>query len=46
MDSLEIAEDLVVPKPQNAIPFALQEATALGFPRRQAIVLAAIDFHD
>jgi len=46
MDAVEIGEDLVVPKPQNAIALALQEPNSLGFPRRQGIVLAAVDFYD
>ena len=46
MDAVEICQDLVVPKPQNAIAFVLQEPTSLGFPRRRAIALAAVDFHD
>jgi hypothetical protein len=46
MHAVEIFQDLVVPKPQNAKAFALQERFSLGFPRRQGIVLAAVDFHD
>jgi hypothetical protein len=46
MDTLGIWQDLVVPKPQNAIAFVLQEATSLDFPWRRAIVLAAVDFND
>ena len=46
MDAVEICQDLVVPKPQDAISLVLQEPTSLGLPGRRAIVLAAVDFHD
>jgi len=46
MDPVEICQDLVVPKPQDAIAFVLQETTSLGFQRRRAMLLAAVDFHD
>jgi hypothetical protein len=46
MDAVEICQDLVVPKPQDAISLVLQELGSLGFPARRAIVLATIDFHD
>ena len=45
MDAVEICQDFVVPKPQNAISLVLQEPTSLGLPARRAIVLAAVDFH-
>jgi hypothetical protein len=34
MDTVEICQDLGVPKPQNAIAFILQEPGTLGFPQR------------
>jgi hypothetical protein len=46
MDAVGICQDLVVPKPQNAIALVLQEPASLSFPRRRAIVLAAVDFQD
>jgi hypothetical protein len=46
MDAVEVRQDFVVPKPQNAMALVLPEPTSLGLPRRQAIVLAAVDFHD
>ena len=46
MDAIDICQDFVVPKPQNAISLALQEPTSLGLPGRRAVVLAAVDFHD
>src|SRR6266478_174046 len=46
MDAVEICQDFVVPKPQKAIALVLQEPASLGLPRRRAIVLAAVDFHD
>jgi hypothetical protein len=46
MDAVEICQDLVVPEPQDAIAFVLQEPTSLGLPRRRVIVLTAVDFHD
>jgi hypothetical protein len=46
MDTVGICQDLVVPKPQNAIAFVLLEATSPGFPRRRAIVVAAVDLDD
>jgi hypothetical protein len=32
MDAIEICQDLVVPKPQNAIALLLQELGSPGFP--------------
>jgi len=46
LDAIEIGQDLVVPKPQNAITFVLQELGALGFPRERGVMLTAVDFHD
>jgi hypothetical protein len=46
MDAVEIRQDLIVPNSQNSIPFALQKPASLGFLRRRAIMLAAVDFHD
>jgi len=46
MDAGGICQDLRVPKSQNPIALVLQETTSLGFPRRRAIVLAAVDFQD
>jgi hypothetical protein len=46
MDPVEIFQDLVVPKPQDAIAFVLQETTSLGFQRGRAILLAGVNFHD
>jgi hypothetical protein len=34
MDAVEICQDLVVPKPQNAIALVLQELGSLGFAAR------------
>src|SRR5438874_12471636 len=45
MDAVEICQDFVVPKPQNAIALGLQEPPSPGLPRR-AVVPAAVDFHD
>src|SRR5260370_21341146 len=46
MHAVEIFQDFVVPKPQDAVAFVFQEPTSLGLARRRAIVLAAVDFHD
>jgi hypothetical protein len=46
MDAVEICQDFVVPKPQNAIALVTQVPASLGLPRRRAIVLAPVDFHD
>jgi hypothetical protein len=46
MDAVELCQDLVVPKPQNAMAFVLPEPTWLSLLRRRATVLAAIDFRD
>ena len=46
MDAIEICQDLIVPKPQNAIALIFQEFISLYFARRGAIMLAAVDFHD
>jgi hypothetical protein len=46
VDTVEICQDLVVPKPQNAITLVLQELGSRAFPARRATVLATIDFHD
>jgi hypothetical protein len=46
IDAVEICEDLVVPKPQNAIAFVPQEPAPFAVPRRRGIVLAAVDFYD
>ena len=46
MDVVDICQDFVIPKPQNAISLVLQEPTSLGLPGRRAVVLAAVDFHD
>ena len=45
MDTIEIFQDLVVPKPQNAITLVLHERSSRGFAARRAVVLAAVDFH-
>jgi len=46
MNAVEICQDLVVPKPQNAIALALQELGSRGFPVRRTIVSATIHFDD
>jgi len=46
MDAVEVYQDLVVPKPQKAIAFVLQEPISFSLLRRRSIVLAAVDFHD
>ena len=43
---VEICQDLVVPKAQDAIAFLLQEITSLGFLQRGALMLPPVDFHD
>jgi hypothetical protein len=45
-DAVEICQDLVVPKPQNAIALVLQELISLDLPPRRGIMLATVDFHD
>ena len=44
VDAVDICQDFVIPKPQNAISLVLQEPTSLGLPGRRAVVLAAVDF--
>ena len=39
MDAVDICQDFVIPKPQNAISLVLQEPTSLGLAGRQAVVL-------
>src|ERR1700730_14969287 len=46
MDAVDICQDFVIPKPQNAISLVLQEPTSLGLPGRRAVVVAAVDLHD
>jgi len=38
MDAIDICQDFVVPKPQNAISLALQEPSSLGLPGRRAVL--------
>jgi hypothetical protein len=44
--AFKIFQDLIVPKPQNAIALALQKRSPLGFSQRRAIMLATIDFYN
>jgi hypothetical protein len=39
-------QHLVVPEPQHAITFGLEEQSPLGFERQRAVMLAAVDFND
>jgi hypothetical protein len=41
---LRVCQYLRIPEPQDPAAFISQEAGALGFQRRQRIVLAAVDF--
>jgi hypothetical protein len=44
--ALGIAQNLVVPEPQDAVPLALQESSAARLLLRQEIVLTTIDLDD
>src|SRR5947207_15455053 len=45
MHAVEIGQHLIVPEPEEAIAFVLQECASLRFLRRRMITLTAIDFH-
>jgi hypothetical protein len=44
--AFEVRQHFIVPKPQNPVAFALQEAAPFGFLRRRRVVLTTIDFDD